>query len=181
MAQQHLATLEAAVLKETELAKKRHAEYDEFTLEHHATSDMITDAAVSAIVFAGMAVEAYIYDYSARHLTKSFTDDHTETLRAASKWIVVPQLVTGKTFPRDRQAFQLLKKLVESRNRLVHSKSQNIRASELTGDAINQRDEDLRQNARDAVKAISLLAEEMENFHPEEMAKLHLGVEPMAK
>jgi len=184
LAQRHLSTMEEGVAREAELARSgqiTREELDEVTPELSDVRDSIRDAAISAVVFAGMAIEAYIYDYSARNLGKSFTDGHVDTLNVESKWVVIPKLITGKSFPKDRQAFQLLKRLIKSRNALVHSKSRNIRPSELTVDAIESRDNESRQNARDAVRAIFLLAEEIEGMHADEMARFHLGVQPMPK
>lgn len=75
------------------------------------------------LVFSALGVEGYIYDYAARNLTDNFVDTHLDKLDVVSKWVVIPKLVTGKDFPKDREAFSLLKQLVQHRNYIVHNKS----------------------------------------------------------
>ncbi len=184
LAQRHLSAMEVGIAREAELSRGgeiTREELDEVTPELNDVDNLIHDAAISALVFAGMAIEAYIYDYSARYLGKSFTDNHVDTLNVESKWVVVSKLITGKSFPKDRQAFHLLKGLIKSRNALVHSKSRYIRTSELNVQEVKSRNDESRQNARDAVRAIFLLAEEIRAMHPDEMAQFHLGVQPMPK
>ena len=76
------------------------------------------------IVFAALAVEGYLYDYAARNLSGKFIREHLDNLKTVSKWLVIPKLVTGKDFPKGGKAFQLLKQLIENRNFLAHSKSE---------------------------------------------------------
>ncbi|QDV68016.1 hypothetical protein Poly24_17220 [Rosistilla carotiformis] len=184
LAQSHVANMETALARDVELRRDGNItreELDDAGPELAELSDVIHDSAVSAIVFAGMAAEAYIYDYAARNLGRSYTDNHVDKLKAESKWIVIVRLVTGNEFPKDRQAFQLLTGLIKARNTLVHSKSRDVKESDLEPDAIATLYDDLHQNARDGVKALFLLGDEMDTMHPEEMAKIHLGVSPPPK
>ncbi len=75
------------------------------------------------IVFSAMAVEAYIYDYAARHLGDVFVKDYLDKLDTLSKWIIVPKLITGRELPRQQKWFELLKKLIKARNSIIHHKS----------------------------------------------------------
>lgn len=75
------------------------------------------------IVFAMISVEAYVYDYAARHLKDSFVKKYIDKLDPLSKWVIVPKLITGKELPRGGEWFQLLKNLVRERNSIIHSKS----------------------------------------------------------
>ena len=63
------------------------------------------------IVMSALASEGYIYDYAARNLSDSFAED-IDKLDAVGKWLIIPQLVTGKKFPKDGKAYQTLKQLV---------------------------------------------------------------------
>ncbi|MDD5326482.1 MAG: hypothetical protein PHY02_01555 [Phycisphaerae bacterium] len=78
--------------------------------------------ATSVVVFAVFSLEAWIYEYAVRKLSKSFFDNHIDKLRPASKWVIVTRLVTGRDFPTDSQAFEHLKNLYKARNDLVHPK-----------------------------------------------------------
>jgi hypothetical protein len=123
-----------------------------------------------AIIFSSMAVEAYIYDYAARNLSGSFTQTHIEKMDVVSKWVVVPQLVTGKKFPKDKTAFALLKKLIEIRNSLVHAKSVAIpvdpeKATEFWIKRRKDQQEFLK-TARQAVATLDALADELERLDP---------------
>lgn len=53
-------------------------------------------AAVIAITFAAMSLEAFFYDYAARHLGDDFTKEHLDRLDLPSKLVIVPRLVFGK-------------------------------------------------------------------------------------
>ena len=57
-----------------------------------------------AIVFAALAVEAYMYDYAARNLGEQFVASHLDRLDVVSKWVIIPRLVTGKGFPKGERA-----------------------------------------------------------------------------
>lgn len=173
LAKHHLSEMETLVARETFLKPE---EADDGGWELSTLSDKIQASAVSTIVFAGMTVEAYIYDYSARYLGRTFTDDHVDKMSLESRWVVVPKLITGRDFPKGTQGFELLKKLIRSRNRLIHYKSRQIRISDLTSEAIAARDDELRQDASAAVQAFHLLAADIEELHPDEIAKFHMGV-----
>lgn len=94
------------------------------------------DSSYITIVFSAMSVEAYIFTYGARYLGSGFFGKHLDKLGTIDKWILVPQLITGKQFPRDRHAFSLLKQLVKERNDLVHFKSRRIQVHDLLKEAI---------------------------------------------
>lgn len=77
----------------------------------------------SAIIFAGIAAESIIYDFSARYLGDSYVEAHLDKLDLVSKWIVVPRLVCGVEMQKDGEVYMLLKKLAKARNDAVHSKT----------------------------------------------------------
>jgi hypothetical protein len=131
------------------------------------------------IVFSALALEAYIYDYGARNTSDSFVKKYLDKLDVVSKWVIVPQLVTGKEFPTHTEAFELLRNLIRKRNAIVHYKS----SSALVWD--QQKEEYVPrqpkpanriQDAREAVEAIDKLAEIMDALDPDESAYLQLRV-----
>lgn len=126
-----------------EIAKENYERY--FELEESASSLDLEDAlelemrmheirtsqdkhALITICFSAMCVEAFIYDYAARHTSDSYARKYLDMLDAVSKWVVIPRLVIGRDFPTNSQAFELLRFLITTRNGLVHFKSSNGRA-----------------------------------------------------
>lgn len=87
------------------------------------TFRLMFEASCIALVFSGMALEAHIYDYAAEAISDGFVHRHLDRLDLVSKWVVIPEIVTGQPFPREGRPFQLLQRLVKRRNALVHSKS----------------------------------------------------------
>lgn len=150
--------------------------------------EKVEDYYVIALVFVALAVEAYIYDYAAKKLTDNFVGSHLDKLDLASKWVVMPKLVTGKDFPKDGKAFYLLKQLVKNRNYIVHNKSANfLKAGVKPSLASNETSEDLTEvlvsdsakkmlqfeesildSAKNAVQTLDELAIVMESLDPDE-------------
>ena len=135
------------------------------------------------IVMSALALEGYIYDYAARNLSDSLVED-VDKLDAIGKWVVVTQLVTGKKFPKDGKAYQLLKQLVGDRNYLAHPKSAPILVYddkrdgwEMSNKALRMREfsNSLVDKAKNALSAIDELALIMENLDSNELASFHLG------
>ena len=135
------------------------------------------------IVMCALALEGYIYDYAARNLSDSLAKD-IDKLDTVSKWVIITQLATGKKFPKDGKAYQLLKQLVRDRNYLVHPKSaptlvydEKKSDWEMSGKALHMRDflTSLVDKAYNALSAIDELALVMENLDPNESASFHLG------
>ncbi len=144
----------------------------------------INESCIITILLCSFGLEGYIFDYAARNFSDKFALD-LDRLDAVSKWIVIPQLVTGKKFPRDRRAFQLLRELVRNRNYLVHPKSTNFLVFnektldyEVSGKFEKMSDflDSLYEKARDAIDTIEKLALEIEELDPNEKASRHLSV-----
>jgi hypothetical protein len=135
------------------------------------------------IVMSALGLEGYIYDYAARSLSDGFAEDIGK-LDAVSKWVIITQLVTGKTFPKDGKAYQLLKQLVSDRNYLAHPKSaptlvydEKNKEWKMSSKADRMRDFSisLLDKAQNALSAIDELALVMENLDPNEAASFLLG------
>jgi len=88
-------------------------------------NEMITQAKLSiqSFTFGAMCLEAFIYDYAAHNFSNTYVDKYLDKLDLIGKWVIIPQLVTGKKFPRECQAFEHLALLIRERNHLVHFKS----------------------------------------------------------
>ena len=130
------------------------------------------------ITFSAMAIEAYIYHYALEHFSGNFTERFLDKLDIVSKWVIIPQLVTGKEFPRDGQAFQLLKELVTERNKIIHHKSvvfpeDNLLQQERMLEIRDKRNE-LPDRARKAVKTLDMLADEIHKLDGTTLSSLLL-------
>ena len=82
--------------------------------------------ATITVVFSTIALECFIHNYAALRLGEGYTDKHIEKMNLHTKWLVVPQLATGKAIPSDHRGIQLLQKLIKARNSIVHLKAKNI-------------------------------------------------------
>ena len=77
------------------------------------------------IVFQAMAIEAFLNEYIYVRVGKLYFNS-MDKLSPTDKLLVACKLITGKDFPRNSRAFELLKKTVKYRNRLVHYKVKEI-------------------------------------------------------
>lgn len=125
-----------------------------------------TAAAATTIVFAGMCLEAAIYDFAAWQLGDAYVKKFLDKLDLVSKWMVVPKLITQREIPLAFPSYDYLKKLVTLRNDLVHHKSsempydqENIikKAREL-----DDREESIQSGCEIAILAVILLSFDME-------------------
>ena len=91
-------------------------------LEAFKLQKELAKSGATVVVFAAFFLEAWIYEYTVKKISKSFFEHHVDRLAPASKWVIVTRLVTGRDFSTDSQAFQHLKRLYKARNELVHPK-----------------------------------------------------------
>jgi len=120
-------------------------------------------SAIIAITFAGMALEAFFYDYAAERLGDTFVAQHLDKLDLPSKFLVYPRLICGKSPDKSAAAYGSLKKLVSLRNDLVHFKSQPFRLEEMdkASDFHDRLNERLRLGVDDAIEAVRLVLTEL--------------------
>lgn len=121
-------------------------------------------AGVQTIVFAAMAFESAIYDYSADHLGDAYVLDHLDKLDILSKWIVALRLVAGYDLRKDMAPYAALKNLISARNKLVHSKSEPLNFdrmhAQIAEAARKRRQHDMA--VKNAYKAIVLMSLELD-------------------
>jgi len=124
-------------------------------------------AAVIAITFSAMSLEAFFYDYAAQGLGDRFVRDHLDKIDLKSQFLVYPQLVCGKMPSKSTSAYESLNKLVSLRNELVHFKSKSFSVTDLNKaadfhDALNER---LRSGVDAATRTVALVLTELGNLH----------------
>lgn len=133
------------------------------------------------IVFSAIAIEAYIYDYAARHLTDSFVQNYIDKLDPVGKWVLIPRLITGRELPRTHRWLELLTNLVKERNSIIHSKSSELPASPVNAHKylakIGQEREITFQKSKHAIQLLDLLITEVSKLDPDESfwIESHLG------
>jgi hypothetical protein len=147
-------------------------EFPELEFELMSLQDLRGKYASIVIVFSAIAVEAYIYDYAARHLSDKFVQSYLDKLDLVSKWIIVPRLITGKSLPQSGKWMMLLKALVKERNSIVHSKSKEppfeLKEAKDFYKKLNERNAFILQKSRQAIELLDELTTEISNLDPEE-------------
>lgn len=114
---------------------------------------MIELASMVAVVFAALALEAFINDYGREKLSKAYFENYLDKLDLVAKWIVIPRFVLGKQLDSGSRGMNSLRWLVRLRNDLVHYKSKvkTISALDPWKDWVNLAD---AQRACEAVPAL---------------------------
>lgn len=123
-----------------------------------------TQAAIKAIVFSAMCVEASINNYAGAQLGDSYFNKHLASLDVISKWVVIPKLVCGKSIDKSCAAFDSLKQLIKARNSLVHNKSYEMNISDPVSfmEKINKRKQNFEDDFSNSLRALYLLSMEMD-------------------
>ena len=121
------------------------------------------------IVFAAMCLEALIYDYGVRQISKSYFDNYLDDLRHVQKWVVVPKIITGESIDKDGQAFEKLSDLVTIRNNLIHNKSTElpIHDKEESTKWTQEQEEEFTDAVPNAMSAVFMMTAELRSIHPD--------------
>jgi hypothetical protein len=134
-------------------------------------------ASIGVVVFTAMSIESYIYDYASRHLGDTYVKEHLDKMDVISKWVVIPELITGKELPNREDWYPLLKKLVKSRNSIVHHKSSSLPASldDINSyiQKINISSDFILETAKQSVLLLGVLADKISKIDPEETPWVH--------
>ena len=124
-------------------------------------------------VFSHLFLEATIYDYGATNLSDSYMKKYIDRLNFLSRWVVIPRLVTGKTFPTQSQAYQMLGKVNRARNGLVHFKTRRV-----LGQTVSQAFETSMENHIAPSECFDCMSEalrELRNLGPEKWLPFQWG------
>jgi hypothetical protein len=155
-------------LDKSDTDENKLAEFELLRLENEAWN-----CAVIVIVFSAIAIEAYIFDYAARNLSDAYVQNYLDKLDPLSKWVVIPQLVTGKELPRGQRWFELTKRLIQQRNSIIHYKSSSPPSK--YDDAIayykklQHNSGQIYSAAKEALELFDLLMDGMKNIDPKEI------------
>jgi hypothetical protein len=126
-----------------------------------------SQAAMIAVAFAGMTLEAFFYDYAADALGDQYVRDHLDKLDLPSKYLVYPKLVCGTAPNKGEHTFELVRNLTRLRNDLVHAKSKAFPLGQLdaAADHYDEYHARLDKGADDAVECVLAVMRELDKLH----------------
>src|SRR5262249_30897308 len=107
-------------------ATKASEEFDHLQKKWDEAYENRAQAAVIAITFAGMCLEAFFYDYAAthaNHYSKSRINHHFKDLSLCAKLRDICQHVYQHPMEESSEVCKRVKQLSQDRNALVHFKS----------------------------------------------------------
>jgi hypothetical protein len=134
--------------------------------------DELAEVSLIVVIFSVMALDAYIYDYAARHLGDAFVKDHLDKLDTASKWLVIPKLITGKELQRSGNWHNSLRKLIKARNSIIHHKSSEPPARLMDARKYFEKQQSyskiILEAATEAITLLATLADKIIEIDPEE-------------
>jgi hypothetical protein len=139
-------------------------------------TDQQSRAAMIAVTFAGMALEAFFYDYAADALGDQYVKEHLDKLDLPSKYLVYPKLVCGKAPKKSEHTFELVRNLARLRNDLVHAKSKAFPLAQLDA-AAEHYDEyhaRLEKGADDAIGCVLAVMRELDKLHGTQSFEKHM-------
>ena len=89
---------------------------------------------MAAVILSAATLEAFIFEYASDWRSPSWVDKYLYGLNFVSRWVVIPELATGKRVVTSAAAHKELRWLHTARNRLVHAKPKQLKASDITSD-----------------------------------------------
>jgi hypothetical protein len=133
-------------------------------------------AAMIAVTFAGMTLEAFFYDYGSDALGDQYVKDHLDKLDLPSKYLVYPKLVCGTAPKKGEHTFELVRNLARLRNDLVHAKSKAFPLTQLDAAAEHYDDYLIRleKGADDAIECVLAVMRELDKLHGTQSFENHL-------
>ncbi len=123
-------------------------------------------SALIAVTFAGMTIEAFLYDFAAAKLGDSYVQKRLDRKPLKEKYFTYPERVCGKRPVATDAAYIALEKLVDLRNDLVHYKSRAFGLADLFNLA-NHHDElaeRLREGVQNAVSCVLAVVAEFDRL-----------------
>jgi hypothetical protein len=96
---------------------------DDYDARYDETFARVEEAAVEPVIYAGMCLEATLYDLAACLFGEEFVEQ-TEKLDPLGKFFVLAQIVDRQPPSKASVTYQTIQAVVTARNKLVHHKSQ---------------------------------------------------------
>lgn len=146
----------------------RDEESKEFDLTINDTAGIKNDmdaAGHITIIFSAMCLEAIINNYAIKRTSNNYFNKYLDKLDLKAKWRIIPKLLVNAEFNSDSQAFELLTKVIKSRNELVHYKSREIKFDQNI-EQMEKNGQEFLSNVKDSFKAIFLVVEELNRIDP---------------
>ena len=133
-------------------------------------------AAMIAVTFAGMTLEAFFYDYAADALGDQYVKEHLDKLDLPSKYLVYPKLVRGTAPKKSEHTFELVKHLTRLRNDLVHAKSKAFPVAQLAAaaDHYDEYHARLDKGVDEAIECVLAVMRELDKLHGTESFEKHM-------
>lgn len=75
------------------------------------------------VVFSGMCLESFLYDYAAYGFSDSFVQQHFDKMSFTSKCEAYPCLIAGRSIDKSGKMWNAIMQLKKERDSLVHAKS----------------------------------------------------------
>jgi hypothetical protein len=124
-------------------------------------------AAVLAVTFAGMSLEAFFYDYAADALDDQFVKEHLDKLDLPSKYLIYPKLVCGTSPNKGEHTFELVRNLTRLRNDLVHAKSKAFPLAQIdaAADHYDEYHARLEKGVDHAIECVLAVMRELDKLH----------------
>ncbi len=139
--------------------------YEKDEIAQSEIENEVFTVGIKTTLFGALSLEAGINDYGAWQLGDKYFETHLANLDVASKWVVIPKLICGKSIKKSGVAYSAMKQLIRARNGLVHNKSQNLDWSDPSLHLkLTKRDNEFVKNVHNAYRAIVLLSLEMDSL-----------------
>lgn len=165
--------------KQTRVVREANVGEEELA-EAFETIERLTEqqwrAAMIAVTFAGMTLEAFFYDYGADALGDQYVKDHLDKLDLPSKYLVYPKLVCGNAPKKGEHTFELVKNLARLRNDLVHAKSKAFPLAQVHAAAEHYDDYHARleKGVDDAIECVLAVMRELDKLHGTQSFEKHM-------
>lgn len=157
-----------------DIAQREYSKYIDFDSALSCESDEMIqhelerksfECGLKSILFSALCVEAGINDYAAWQLGDNYFNSHFSNMDVVSKWVVVPNLVTGRSLDKSKAAYQALVRLIKSRNSLVHNKSKHLDlGNPKLGEILGNRIEEFRGDIENSYKTLLFLSFEFDTL-----------------
>jgi len=84
------------------------------------------ESGVVLLISAYSFLESELYRYALEYVHPDYWDDHFDSLRTLSKWLVIPKQCEGKEIDETCREINQLRELIGARNAIIHHKVSKI-------------------------------------------------------